>query len=68
MKFKVVLKQAEGGGYNVITHGIECFTQGDTIKEALENAEDVIKSYIEANEKINIKKLSKKDRIKTISI
>jgi predicted RNase H-like HicB family nuclease len=60
MHFKVVLEEDEEvGGYIVICPGLPgCFSQGDTVDEALENikeaiqacleslAEDEIKSYI----------------------
>ena len=54
MKFNVVLEEAEEGGYNVSVPALDgCFTQGDTEKEALENAHEAILCYIEGLEKLN---------------
>jgi antitoxin HicB len=54
MKFNVVLEKAEEGGYNVIVPALDgCFTQGDTEKEALQNAEEAIICYLEGLQKLN---------------
>jgi antitoxin HicB len=48
MKFVVLLEKAEEGGYNVTVPALDgCFTQGDTQKEALENAKEAISCYLE---------------------
>jgi predicted RNase H-like HicB family nuclease len=48
MKFKVVLYEAEEG-FTVFCPGLDgCITEGDTLEEALENAQIAIREYIEA--------------------
>ena len=54
MKFNVILKPAGEGGFNVTVPALDgCFTQGDTEKEALENAKEAILCYLEGLEKVN---------------
>ena len=54
MKFNIILKNAEEGGFNVIVPGLDgCFTQGATEDEALKNAKEAIKCYLEGLEKVN---------------
>lgn len=54
MKFNVVLEKAEEGGYNVTVPALDgCFTEGDTVEEALENAKEAITCYLEGLEKLN---------------
>jgi antitoxin HicB len=54
MKFVVLLEKAEEGGYNVTVPALDgCFTQGDTQKEALENAKEAISCYLEGLGKVN---------------
>ncbi|MFQ5710000.1 MAG: type II toxin-antitoxin system HicB family antitoxin [bacterium] len=54
MKFLVVLDRAEEGGYNVSVPALDgCYTQGDSEKEALENAREAIICYLEGLEKVN---------------
>ena len=39
MKFNIILEPDQEGGFNVTVPALDgCFTQGDTEKEALENA------------------------------
>lgn len=52
MKFKVILEPAEEGGYVVHVLDPECWTQGDTIEEALEMARDAIEGVLEAQDKL----------------
>lgn len=49
-KFKVILEWNEdGGGYTVTVPSLPgCITQGETIDEALERAEEAITGHIEA--------------------
>jgi predicted RNase H-like HicB family nuclease len=48
MKFIVVLKAAEEGGYSVTVPSLDgCFTEGDTEADALKNAEEAIRCYLE---------------------
>lgn len=54
MKFNVILEEAEEGGYNVSVPALDgCFTEGDTIEEAMDNAKEAILCYIEGLEKVN---------------
>ena len=54
MKFHVLLEPAEEGGYNVTVPALDgCYTQGATKKEALANAAEAIRCYLEGLEKLN---------------
>ncbi len=54
MQFNVVIEPDENGGYNVSVPALDgCFTQGDTVKEALANAREAIICYLEGLEKLN---------------
>jgi antitoxin HicB len=55
MVFNIVLEKAAEGGYNVTVPALDgCFTQGETEKEAMENAIEAIQCYLEGLEKINV--------------
>ena len=48
MKFNIILEPAEEGGFNVTVPALDgCFTQGNTEKEALENAREAILCFLE---------------------
>jgi len=54
MKFNIVLEKADEGGYNVRVPALDgCFTQGDSLKEALANAKEAIFCYLEGLAKVN---------------
>jgi len=54
MKFNIILEPAEEGGFNVIVPALDgCFTQGDTEEEAIKNAKEAIRVYLEGLEKLN---------------
>ncbi|HHT9135136.1 MAG TPA: type II toxin-antitoxin system HicB family antitoxin [Candidatus Avalokitesvara rifleensis] len=54
MKFNVILEPAEEGGFNVTVPALDgCFTQGETEEEALNNAKEAIRCYLEGLEKVN---------------
>jgi len=54
MKFYVILEPAEEGGFNASVPALEgCFTQGETEEEALENAKEAIRCYLEGIQKLN---------------
>ena len=54
MRFNIILKKAEEGGFNVRVPALDgCFTQGDTVEEALANAKEAIICYLEGLAKIN---------------
>jgi len=69
MKFNVILKQAEEGGYVVTVPALDgCFTQGETVEEALENAKEAILCYLEGLEKLNEIKSSPGYIIKEVEV
>ncbi|MCL4546939.1 MAG: type II toxin-antitoxin system HicB family antitoxin [Bacteroidetes bacterium] len=50
-KFRIVVEQDEDGIYIVSVPSLKgCYTQGNTIDEAVENIKDAIKLHIEARE------------------
>lgn len=52
MVFKVILEPAEEGGYVVHCPALKgCWSQGETVEEALENIKDAIEGYIESLKK-----------------
>ena len=54
MKFNVVLNKAEEGGFNVTIPALDgCFTQGETLEDALKNAKEAMICYFEGLEKLN---------------
>jgi predicted RNase H-like HicB family nuclease len=49
-KFKVLLIEEPEGGYSVEVPELPgCFTEGDTLQEALENAKEAIECYLGPN-------------------
>ena len=53
MKFIVVLKPAEEGGFNVSIPALDgCFTQGENEEDSLKNAKEAILCYLEGMEKV----------------
>ncbi len=47
--YTAILSPAEEGGYTVSVPALPgCFTQGDTIEEAVKNAEEAITCYLES--------------------
>ena len=54
MKFQVVIRPAEGGGFDLCVPALEdCYTYGETKEEALGNAKKTILRYLEGVERIN---------------
>jgi len=53
MKFKVVLEpDLDDGGYVVSCPSLPgCYSQGDTVEEALENIREAIEAYVESLKK-----------------
>ncbi len=69
MKFNVILKQAEEGGYDVVVPALDgCFTQGDTESEAIKNAKEAIICYLEGLQKLNQIKSTPKTILKEIEV
>lgn len=61
MKFDVVLEPAEEGGFNVRVPALDgCFTQGETVKDAMENAKEAITCYLEGLQLVNRAKAKNK--------
>ncbi|MCD6506828.1 type II toxin-antitoxin system HicB family antitoxin [Candidatus Poribacteria bacterium] len=52
-KFKVIIEQDEDGVYIVSCPSLQgCYSQGETIDEALENIKDAIRLHIEARKSL----------------
>jgi len=69
MKFNVVLQESEDGGYDVTVPALDgCFTQGDTMEEAMKNAKEAIMCYLEGLEKLNEIKSNPALTIKEVEI
>ena len=69
MKFNVILEPAKEGGYNVRVPALDgCFTQGDTVADALLNAKEAILCYLEGLEKVNRIKSSSKAMVRSVQI
>jgi predicted RNase H-like HicB family nuclease len=48
MKFKVVLKPSEDGGYTVYVPSLPgCISEGDTVEDALANIQEAVELYLE---------------------
>ena len=48
MKIKIILTSEKEGGYTVKIPVLDgCFTQGETIEEAIENAKEAVELYLE---------------------
>jgi predicted RNase H-like HicB family nuclease len=55
LKFEVVLKEAEEGGYIVYVPSLDgCVSQGETKEEALENIKEAIRVYLDIDERKEI--------------
>ena len=51
MKFKVILEEAEEGGYVVYVPSLPgCVSQGETREEALENIREAIEVYLDIDD------------------
>jgi antitoxin HicB len=69
MKFNIVLQRAEEGGFTVTVPALDgCYTQGETLEEALENAKEAIFCYLEGLEKLNQIKSSPDAMVKEVEI
>jgi antitoxin HicB len=69
MKFNIVLQRAEEGGFTVTVPALDgCYTQGETLEEALENAKEAIFCYLEGLEKLNQIKSSPDALVKEVEI
>jgi predicted RNase H-like HicB family nuclease len=53
MRFNVVLDKAEEGGYCVSVPDLDgCYSEGETLEEALKNAKEAIICYLEGLEEL----------------
>ena len=69
MKFNIILEEAGEGGYNVKVPALDgCFTQGDTLEEAIENSKEAIECYLEGLQKVNQIKLSANAVVKEVEV
>ena len=64
MKFKVIIQEAEEGGYIVSCPALPgCHSQGETIEEALENIKEAIIGCLESLAEERMKQLGEKGRV-----
>lgn len=69
MKFNIVLTKSAGGGYEVKVPALDgCFTQGETQKEAIENAREAILCYLEGLQKLNQIKTKPKEMLREVEV
>lgn len=69
MKFNVILEKSDDEGYDVTVPALDgCFTQGNTMDEALENAKEAIMCYLEGLEKLNEIKAGPDHTIKEVEV
>ena len=69
MKFNIILKPAEEGGFNVSVPALDgCFTQGETEREAIRNAKEAIICYLEGLQKLNQIKSGPKVILKEVEV
>ena len=69
MRFKVVLEKADEGGYNAMVPALDgCYSEGETIEDALCNIREAIQCYLEGLEKVNEKKASSRQLIRSIEV
>jgi len=69
MKFNVILKKADEGGFDVSVPALDgCFTQGETEKEAISNAKEAIICYLEGLQKLNQIKSGPKVSVKKVEV
>ena len=53
MKFKVIIREGEGGWYVVEVPALPgCISQGKTTEEALENIKEAIELYLEPDDNV----------------
>ncbi len=65
MKFKIVVHKAEEGGYWAEVPSIPgCVTQGETVEELLENAQEAIQGCLS----IDIEKITEDPKAKIIEL
>ena len=51
MKFKIILEEADEGGYTVTVPALPgCISEGDTVEDAIKNMREAIELYLETDE------------------
>ena len=69
MKFYVVSDKAVEGGYNARVPALDgCFSQGETMEDALQNAKEAILCYLEGLEKLNEIKANPELTVKEVEV
>ena len=70
MKFKVIIHEAEGGGFWAEVPSLPgCFSQGETLEEVKKNIVEAIEAYLESVEKDGFTSLGElKEKTKIISV
>jgi len=69
VKFRVVIHEAEEGGYWAEVLSLPgCFSQGKTKEEVMENVKEAIEAYLESVEKENLKSINKKFSIISVDV
>ncbi len=69
MKFNIIIESAEEGGFNVRVPALDgCFTQGETMAEAMDNAKEAIACYLQGLAKVNQIKAKSKIFKKVIEV
>ncbi len=64
MKFKVIIQEAEEGGYIVSCPALPgCHSQGETIEEALENIKEAIIGCLESLAEERMKQFKEKGKV-----
>lgn len=54
-KFLIILEKEENGTYSVFVPALPgCYSQGDTVEDAMENSKEAIECYIESLKKDGI--------------
>lgn len=69
MKFKVLLQEAEEGGYIVSCPALPgCHSQGDTVEDALENIKEAITGCLDSLADERTKLLGSQGRIVEVAV
>jgi len=68
MKYKVIIHEAEEGGYWAEAPSLPgCFSQGETLEEIKENIREAIEVYLESQEK-DLVGLRKTDKVVSVEV
>ncbi len=68
MEYKVIVHEAEEGGYWAeVPSLLGCFSQGETLEGARNNVREAIEVYLESQEK-DVANLKKTDRVVSVEV